>query len=100
MYAFERYTFIWIEGWELLQEYCLKRFKRRPDFCECTGTCGLATIHNIYKADKDGHYHDMYFMYMEHPKGEYTNWFDLQENVENKWDYEQIKADRRSILKR
>lgn len=96
----ERYTYIWIEGWELLQEYCLKRFKSKPYMCECSGSCGRANIHLIYKADKDGYYHEMYFMYMESPSAPLCTWWELHNNVERKWDYEQIKADRRSIIKR
>ena len=34
------YTYIWIEGWENLQEFCKKRFNDRPYMCECTGHCG------------------------------------------------------------
>ena len=49
------YTYIWIEGWENLKEFCQKRFNDRPYMCECTGHCGGVRIHNIYKADKDSH---------------------------------------------
>ena len=94
------YTYIWIEGWENLQEFCQKRFNDRPYMCECTGHCGDVRIHNIYKEDKDGHYHEMYFLYMEHDKGEYNSWDVLHEKVERAWDYEQIRLDKRSILRR
>lgn len=30
------YTYIWIEGWENLQEFCKKRFNAPPYMCECT----------------------------------------------------------------
>lgn len=50
------YTYIWIEGWDNLKEFCQKRFNDYPYMCECSGHCGGARIHEIYKEDKDGHY--------------------------------------------
>lgn len=96
--GYERYTYIWIEGYEQLRDFCLQRFKMAPHLCEHSGTCGPAHIKLHYKEDKDGIFHPMYFLYMESAKGEYYSWRELHKNIEMKCDYEQIKADRRSIL--
>lgn len=95
----ERYTFIWIEGWENLHEFCQKRFNERPRICESYGYCNDVRIHRMYKEDKDGNYHEMYFLYMRHHNGEYDSLNELHEKVERAWDYEKIRADRRAILR-
>ena len=92
-------TYIWIEGYENLDKFCLKRFGSKPKFVETIGHVGdEATVHHIYKRDKDGHYHDMFLLFMPHHKGEYND-FELYNEVEIKWDYEKIRSDKRSILK-
>lgn len=93
------FTYIWIEGWENLAEFCEKRFRTRPRLIEHHGSAGSARIHKTYKADKDGDYHEMYFLYMEHPKGQYDSYWELN-RYEKSMDYEQIRLDRGAILKR
>jgi hypothetical protein len=94
------FIYKWIEGWGNLQEFCLKRFHFPPRFCETIGHCGPATIYNIYKyRDKNDTQKgcaDMYLMFMEHTSGK-TTWIELQEIM--RWSYEQIRADKSSLLK-
>lgn len=94
------YIYKWIEGEKNLEEFCLKRFKVRPNFTETIGHCGPATIYLIYKYrdEKDWNkgYAEMYLLFMEHNSG--TKLFtEIQEIMH--WTYEKIKADRTSILK-
>lgn len=86
----------WIEGEANLLAFCWKCFKESPVFCETTGHCGPATINLVYKWRGDkGRYVDMYLLYMEHPKGIVTwNDFDKTRHM----TYEQIRADRNSLL--
>lgn len=95
----ERYTYIWIEGYDQLREFCLQRFKQPPYLCEHSGHCGEAHIRLRYKEDNAGEYHEMYLLTMEHPRGEFASWWELHTTVERAWNYEQIRADRRSILR-
>lgn len=94
------YTYIWIEGYDNLQQFCEKRFKQKPQMRENSGSVGDAKIHKKYKEDADGNYHEMYFLFMEHPNGKYDSYLDLHDKVERKNDYEQIRLDRDSIPKR
>lgn len=94
------YTYIWIEGWENLLDYCDKRFREYPHLTENSGMVGSVKIHKKYKEDKDGDWHEMYFLFMEHRNGNYDSYYELHDKVERAWDYEQIRLDRRSILKK
>lgn len=92
------YIYFWVEGYEEINEFCQKRLGERPQFMETIGHCGSATIYNIYKRDKDGHFHNMYFVFMRHHKGTMT-YHQLMDYC-HKYDYEQIRTDRNSLLKR
>lgn len=95
-------TFIWIEGERNLDEFCEKRFKERPRWRETCGTVGTAKLRLIYKEKPDGHYTDCYLLYMEARDESAPNvvgdhyLFD----VIQRWSYEEIAANRYSILKR
>lgn len=95
------YSCIWIEGEKSLKEFCQKRFNDKPHFCETIGHCMQATIHMIYKYrdenDTDKGCAQMFFLYMDHPTGKYS-YTDI-EKIE-RWTYEQIRADKSSIVKR
>lgn len=101
------YTWIWIEGEKALNEFCEKRFKERPRFIENCGHVGKARVRQIYKyiydenGDVVGVAH-MFLLYMEAPSGmERGNvigegmFSDIQ-----RMTYEEIRADKTSILKR
>ena len=94
------YTYKWIEGEAALVEFCLKRFKMKPHFCETIGHCGPATIHMIYKYRDENDLSkgcaQMFFMFMEHPNGT-IGCIDL-DKIE-RWTYEQIRTDRTSLVK-
>lgn len=92
------YTYMWIEGWEQLLRFCRERFNMDPYICEHSGHCGPARIHLKYKEDKDGIYHQVFFLFMESPRGEYT-YCELHDKIERDYDYEQIRTDRRAILR-
>lgn len=93
------YVYKWIEGWEKMIDFCQKRFKMKPHFCETIGHCGPATIHMIYKYkdenDRSKGCAQMFFLFMEHPNG--TVWGEELDKIE-RWTYEQIKADRTSLV--
>lgn len=90
------YHYIWIEGEKNLNDFCLKRFGEKPTF---SGTIGRASgkgasakVHMINKHLTDAEladphrslsYHDMYFLYMEHHKGNNGLWqaIPLQEHI-------------------
>lgn len=95
------YSYIWIEGEEALNDFCEKRFKSRPRFCETIGHCGPAEIHKIYKNRDDNDQSkgcaQMFFLFMDHPHGK-IGCIDL-DKIE-RWNYEQIRDDRSSIVKR
>lgn len=94
------YTYKWIEGEAELIQFCLKRFKMEPKFCENIGHCGSAEIHKIYKNRDDNDPNkgcaQMFFLFMEHPNGK-IGCIDI-DKIE-RWTYEQIRADRTSIVK-
>jgi hypothetical protein len=95
------YSYIWIEGEKALMEFCQKRFKDKPRFCETIGHCRMATIHLVYKYRDENDTRkgcaQMFFLYMEHSNGKY--YYTDIEKIE-RWTYEQIRADRSSIVKR
>ena len=92
------YTYIWIEGEANLRAFCKKRFNDSPRFVETIGHCGPATIYEIYKWRQDKHdYTDMFLLFMEYHKGK-VSWIELKDNIYF-WKYEQIRADRNSILR-
>ena len=93
------YVYMWVEGNDNLHEFCKKRFGERPQFCETIGHCGSATIHLTYKEDKDGHYHEMYFIFMKHENNDMV-YCELMDDICRKFNYEDIRTDRHSILKR
>lgn len=95
----ERYVYMWVEGYDNLHDFCKKRFRERPHFCETIGHCGSATIYLNYKRDKDGHYHEMYFLFMQHQSGTMSR-DEITEKIYNTYCYEQIRTDRNSLLKR
>ena len=92
------YIYFWVEGYNEINEFCRKRLGERPRFVETIGHAGDATIYNIYKSDKDGHWHNMYFVFMRHNSGTMT-YYQLMDYC-HKCDYEQIRTDRNSLLKR
>lgn len=93
------YVYFWVEGYNEINDFCQKRLGERPRFVETIGHAGDATIYNIYKSDKDGKWHNMYFVFMRHKSGKMT-YYELMENIYHKCDYEQIRTDRNSLLKR
>ena len=90
------YVYMWVEGNDNLHEFCKKRFGELPTFVENFGKCGNAKIYHKYKRDKEGHWHDMYFIFMPHKSGTMS----LHEKIYNTYCYEQILSDRNSLLKR
>lgn len=94
------YTYKWIEGEKEMIDFCLKRFKEKPHFCETIGHCGPATIRMIYKYRDNNDLSkgcvQMFLLYMEHPTGKV--WATDLDEIE-RWTYEQIRADRSSIVK-
>lgn len=92
------YIYKWIEGEKNLNEFCLKRFYEEPRFVETIGHAGTSTIHRIEKfKESTGYYAVMYFVYMESndEKGYYFK--EIEEK--KKMSYEEIRADKTSILK-
>ena len=93
------YVYMWVEGNDNLHYFCKKRFGERPTFEENIGKCGNAKISHKYKRDKEGHWHDMYFIFMPHPSGT-MSLDEIFEKLYNTYCYEQVITDRHSILKR
>ena len=94
------YVYMWVEGNDNLHEFCKKRFGELPTFVEKNiGQCGNAKILNKHKRDKEGHWHDMYFIFMQHQSGT-MSLDEIFEKIYNTYCYEQIISDRHSILKR
>lgn len=90
------YIVKWIEGEKNLEEFCLKRFKEKPRFCETIGHCGDATIHMIYKYRQDkSRYTQMFFLFMRHENGTIS---DGHLSDKERMTYEQIRTDSTSIL--
>lgn len=89
------YIYKWIEGWDEMQEYCVKRFGHRASFCETVGRCDSATIWMIYKRKRDGGFAEMYLLFMPHEKGTV---YDIGEL--SKMSYEDIRTDRNSMLRK
>lgn len=92
------YVYMWIEGNDNLNDFCKKRFGERPQFCETIGHCGSAKIYLTYKPDNDGHYHEMYFIFMKHENSD-MGYCELMDDICIKFNYEDIRTDRHSILK-
>ena len=96
----ERYIYFWVEGYNEINDFCRKRLGERPQFLETIAHARDATVYNIYKRDKDGHWHDMYFVFMQHPSGT-MSFNELMDNVYHKYKtYDQIRTARNSLLKR
>ena len=96
----EGFIYFWVEGYNEINDFCQKRLGERPQFVETIGHCGNAKIYNIYKIDKEGKWHNMYFVFMRHKSGTMT-YYELMENIYHKYKtYEQIGTDRNSLLKR
>lgn len=96
----EGFIYFWVEGYNEINDFCQKRLGERPQFVETIGQCGNAKIYNIYKIDKEGNWHNMYFVFMRHKSGTMT-YYELMENIYHKYKtYEQIETDRNSLLKR
>lgn len=96
-------TYIWIEGEKNLNEFCMKRFNEKPRWCETIGRVGYqAKVRFIYKEKPDGHYTDCYLLYMDARNENAPNAvFDSELfDVIQRWTYEEIAANRYSILKR
>lgn len=93
------YVYKWIEGEKQMIDFCQKRFKMKPHFCETIGHCGPATIHMIYKYkdenDRSKGCAQMFFLFMEHPNGKV--WGEELDKIE-RWTYEQIRTDRTSLV--
>lgn len=88
------YIYKWIEGYDNLQEFCLKRFKQRPRFVETIGKVDEATVYLMYKQKPSGEFVEMYLLWMPHPSGTVYH-------IDNiyKMSYEDIRLDRNSILR-
>lgn len=95
----ERYIYFWVEGYNEINEFCRKRLGERPTFVENIGQCGNAKIYNKHKRDKEGHWHDMYFIFMPHKYGT-MSLHEITEKIYNTYCYEQIISDINSIIKR
>lgn len=94
------YVYMWVEGNDNLNDFCKKRFGELPTFVEKNiGQCGNAKIYHKYKRDKEGHWHDMYFIFMPHPSGTMSR-HEIMEKIYNTYCYEQVITDRNSLLKR
>ncbi|MBQ5903827.1 MAG: hypothetical protein IIW89_05785 [Alistipes sp.] len=89
------YIYKWIEGWDEMQAFCEKRFGHRASFCETIGTCDTAKIWMIYKRKAGGGFAEMYLLFMPHEKGTI---YDIGEL--SKMSYEDIRADRNSLLRK
>lgn len=89
------YIYKWIEGWDEMQAFCEKRFGHRASFCETIGTCDTAKIWMIYKRKDGGEFAEMYLLFMPHEKGTI---YDIGEL--SKMSYEDIRADRNSLLRK
>lgn len=88
------YVYMWVEGNDNLNDFCKKRFGELPTFVEKNiGQCGNAKIYHKYKRDKEGHWHDMYFIFMPHPSGT-MSLDEIFEKLYNTYCYEQILSDR------
>lgn len=88
----------------------MRRFGSRPTFRETigyvSGKGASAKIHmiNKYLTDEEEadpkrvlSYHDMYILYMEHNGGKYY-WSEIEKIM--RWSYEEIRADKASILRK
>ena len=89
------YIYKWIEGWDEMQAFCEKRFGHRASFCETIGTCDTAKIWMIYKRKAGGGFAEMYLLFMPHEKGTI---YDIGEL--SKMSYEDIRADKNSLLRK
>ena len=88
------YVYMWVEGNDNLHEFCKKRFGEYPSFVEKNiGQCGNAKILNKHKRDKEGHWHNMYFIFFPHQSGT-MSLDEIFEKLYNTYCYEQILSDR------
>lgn len=86
----------WIEGESNLNEFCLRRFKEKPKFIETIGHCGEVTVYMIYKYRQDKHrYTQMFFLFLRHSNGTVS---EGELSDKSKMTYEEIRADKNSIL--
>ncbi len=103
------YSYLWIEGWSTLNEFCMKRFGKRPRFMETIGKVdGKGATAKVYLINKHltaeeladpkrtMSYHDMYLLVMEHHSGKHT-FYEIEKIM--RWSYEEIRADKTSILR-
>lgn len=100
------YSYIWIEGEDNLDTFCLKRFGERPRFMENIGKIEskgtTVKVHKRYvdcAQDENDPYgsHQMFFLFMEHEGGRYTYW-QLQNIMRS--TYEEIRTDKTAVLRR
>ena len=89
------YIYKWIEGWNEMQDFCVKRFGNRASFCETVGHCNEATICMIYKRKNTGGFAELYLLFMKHEKGTIHDIGEL-----SKMSYEDIRADRNSLIRK
>jgi hypothetical protein len=92
------YAYIWVEGEKNLNDFCVKRFGAKPSFTETIGHCDSATIYRIDKFDeRKQRYTDMYLLIMQAPSGTLTH----NEIIDKIYgmSYDEIRADRRAILR-
>jgi hypothetical protein len=81
-----------------MKDFCMKRFGRKPDFCETIGHVDITTVENIYKwKESEKCWANMYLLYMEHPNGKAT-YSDV--NDIRGMSYEEIRATKNSILRK
>lgn len=102
-------TWIWIEGYNTLYDFCKKRFKTdRIEWRDGTvGYVGTAVAYQAYKRDDEGHWREFYMLTMDVPDNAAANgniknlctgseMYDLRHTM----TYEQIKADKTSVLRK
>jgi hypothetical protein len=88
-------TYIWVEGEANLGNFCRRRFPgEQLHWVESIGHIGEAVVEMVYKQHGDG-FHKMFLLYMEIDKGEI---FPSELNQIRRMSYEQIRADKHSIL--
>lgn len=88
------FIYKWIEGEDNLNEYCQKRFKETPHWCDTIASVGEAKVYLVYKRKADGSFAEMYLLFMPHPNGTVYNISDIFAMT-----YEDIRLDRTAILR-
>ncbi len=91
------WEYLWIVGYDNLCDFCRRRFNDRPHFMETIGRCGAAIIHLIYKHDDEGdRWRDCYLLMMQRNDDKGLTFYEICDTIKF-WDYEQIRANPRTI---